>query len=246
MGELLIKDKDIVVPGEVLATGMDYLPAICAFREEDKIVASQIGIITIEGRLIKVIPLKGKYTPKRNDMVIGIILDMNFNNWFVDIGCAANAVLSVREATEFVERGADLSQVYSFGDLIVAKVSNITRSSIDLSMRGPGLRKLGPGRLMKVDATKVPRIIGKQGSMITMIKEKTGCMIIAGQNGLVWIQGEPKNELITAEVLQMISRDAHKEGLTDKVAKVLEEKIPQVAGNVPKGRNEMMDYERQE
>lgn len=225
MGELLVKDKDIVVPGEILAVGMDYLPAICAFREDDKIIASQIGMVTLDGRLIKVIPLRGKYIPKRDDTVIGIVLDMTFSNWFVDIGCVNNAVLSVREATEFVERGADLSHYYAFGDLIVAKVSNVTRSAIDLSMRGPGLRKLGPGRLVKVDATKIPRIIGKQGSMITLLKEKTGCRIIAGQNGFIWVQGEPKNEVIAAEVIAVISEKAHHEGLTDKVAHILEEKI---------------------
>jgi len=227
MGEILVKDKDIVIPGEVLAVGMDYLPAICAFREEDKIVASQIGLVNLDGRLIRVIPLKGKYTPKRDDIVIGIILDMNFNNWFVDIGCSNNAVLSVREATEFVERGADLSQFYSFGDLICAKISNLTRSSIDLSMRAPGLRKLGPGRMMRVDPTKVPRIIGKQGSMISIIKQKTGCRVIAGQNGWIWIQGDPKNETVAAETIEMISKEAHREGLTERVAKVIEEKLPQ-------------------
>ncbi len=226
MAEILVKDKDIVVPGEVLAVGMDYLPSICAFREDDKIVASQIGMVTIDNRIIKVIPLKGKYTPKRDDMVLGIILDMNFSNWFVDIGCACNAVLSVREATEFVERGADLAQFYSFGDLIAAKISNVTRSAVDLTMRGPGLHKLGPGKVMKVDATKIPRIIGKQGSMITIIKEKTGCRIVAGQNGLVWIQGDPKNEAIAAEVLKVINNEAHKEGLTERVARFLDEKLP--------------------
>lgn len=227
MGEILVKDKEIVVPGEVLAVGMDYLPAMCAFREEDKIIASQIGLVNLESRLIKVIPLKGKYVPKKDDMVVGIILDMSFNNWFVDIGCSNNAVLSVREATEFVERGADLSQYYSFGDLICAKISNLTRSTIDLSMRAPGLRKLGPGRVMRVDPTKVPRIIGKQGSMISMIKQKTGCRIIAGQNGWVWVQGDPKNETVTAETIEMISNEAHREGLTDRVAKIIEEKLPQ-------------------
>lgn len=228
MGELLIKDKDIVVPGETLAVGMDYLPSNCTFREDDKICASQIGIVIVDGRVIRVVPLKGKYSPKQGDVIIGRILDMTFNNWYIDIGTAANAVLSVREATEFVERGADLSHYYSFGDLIVASIAKVTRSAIELSMRGPGMRKLGPGKLMKVDSTKIPRIIGKQGSMISMIKDKTGCRIIAGQNGLVWIQGEPERELITSEIVLMITQEAHHEGLTDKVSKLLEEKLSYV------------------
>lgn len=223
MSELKIKDKDIVVPGEILAEGMDYLPAGGAFRENDKIVSSQIGLVVIEGRLVRVIPLKGKYVPKREDTVIGKILDMSFSNWYVDIDCANDAVLSARETSEFVERGADLSQYYTYGDLIVAKISNVTRSTVELSMKEPGLRKLIGGRLIKIDSSKVPRVIGKKGSMINVIKEKTGCRITVGQNGLVWIQGEPDNELIAVEAIQKINNESHKEGLTEEIAKYLDE-----------------------
>jgi len=228
MGNLLIKDKSVVVPGEILADGMDFIPAQNSFRENDKIISNVIGVVSISGRLIKVIPLRGKYNSKVGDTVIGRIIDMTFNNWYIDIGCANNAVLSVREATEFVERGADLSHYYTYEDIICARVSNVTRSTIELSMKGPGLRKLIGGKLIKVDPSKVPRIIGKQGSMIGIIKEKTGCKMIVGQNGLVWIQGEPDREIIASEIIELINREAHKEGLTDKITNILHEKL----GNV--------------
>jgi len=225
MGELLIKDKEIVTPGQVLAVGMDYLPAQNSFREGDKVISSVIGITSVSGRLIKIISLRGKYNPKEGDTVIGKILDMSFNNWFVDIDCAADAVLSMREVSEFVERGADLSQYYTFGDIILVGVSKVTRSAIELSMRGPGLRKLFGGTLMKVNPSKVPRIIGKQGSMINTIKDSTGCKISVGQNGFVWIQGEPEKELIAVDIINLISKEAHKEGLTDKITSLLQEKL---------------------
>ena len=41
MGELKVKDKDIVVPGEILAVGMDYLPAGGAVRENESIIAQE-------------------------------------------------------------------------------------------------------------------------------------------------------------------------------------------------------------
>ena len=228
MGELKINDKSIVVPGEILADGMDFIPAQNSFRENDEIISSVVGVVTVNGRLIRVIPLRGKYAPKVGDTVIGKILDMTFNNWYIDIDCASNAVLSVREATEFVERGADLSHYYTFGDVICAQVSNVTRSNVELSMKGPGLRKLVGGKLIKVDSSKVPRIIGKQGSMIGIIKDKTGCKIIVGQNGFVWIQGESDKEMIATEIIGLISREAHKEGLTDKITNVLQEKLSSV------------------
>ena len=93
-------------------------------------------------------------------------------------------------------------------------------------MKGPGLRNLRGGRLIKVTPTKVPRIIGKQGSMVSMIKEKTNCRIIVGQNGIVWIEGtDSDNENLATEAILKIEKDAHTEGLTDKIKNFLESKV---------------------
>ena len=70
MSKLLVKDKDIVVPGESLAEGMDYLPGNGTYREGDKILASQLGLVAVDGRAIKLIALSGKYLPKRGDTII--------------------------------------------------------------------------------------------------------------------------------------------------------------------------------
>lgn len=224
MSEILIKEKDVVVPGQILAIGMDYLPAGGSFRENDKIVSNHVGLVHIDNRLIRVIPLKGRYAPKRGDTVIGKVVDMSFNNWYVDIECANDAVLSLREGSNsFIERGADLSQIYTFGDYIAASVNSVTKSTIEISMKGPSARKLGAGKIIKIDSSKVPRIIGKQGSMISMIKQKTGCNIIVGQNGIVWIQGSPENEILAASTIYKINNESHKEGLTEQIAKELDE-----------------------
>lgn len=225
MGDLLIQEKDIVVPGQVLASGMDFLPASGTFREGDNVVSLYVGLVNVNGRLIRVIPLKGKYAPKRGDTVIGKIVDMSFNSWFVDIDGASDAILSVRDISEYVERGADLTQYYSFGDYIVAKIANVTRSAVELTMKDMGLRKLGKGRIMRVNSSKVPRIIGKQGSMISMVKEKTGCRITVGQNGLIWIQGSPEHERVVADIIALIDRESHKEGLTDRVGVELDKLV---------------------
>ncbi len=221
MSELLVKQKDIVVPGQELAVGMDFLPAYGSYRDGDKIIANCVGLANIDGRLIKIIPLSGKYSPKRGDTVVGRVVDMSFSNWYVDIGCANDAVLSSRETGGYVDRGADLTKIYNFGDYIVAEISKVTRGVIEITTRGPGLRKLGSGRIIKVNPTKVPRIIGKQGSMVTLIKDKTGCRITVGQNGLVWIQGEPDKEMKALEAIKIIEKKAHLEGLTDEITKFL-------------------------
>ncbi len=230
MGDLLVKDKEVVIPGQELAIGMDYLPAGGAFRENDKIVSSQLGLINISGRLVKVIPLKGKYMPKKNDIVIGTVINMSFSNWFIDIGCPSEAVLSFVNATEYIDKGADLAQYYSFGDVIAATISKVTRGSIDLTMKGPGLKKLVGGKIVEVAPSKVPRIIGKQGSMITMLKDMLNCRMMVGQNGKVWIQGTPENELLATKAVRMIENNAHLEGLTDKIKEFIENEKKKLGG----------------
>jgi len=221
---LEVKEKELVIPGQILATGMDFLPAHGTFREGDHIVSSQIGLVTVDGRLIKLIVLKGIYTPKVGDTVIGTISNIFISNWMVDIGYANEAGLSLKEATsEFIQRGADLSKYYTFGECVVAKITNITgQRLIDLTMKGPGLRKLKGGRIVKITPTKVPRVIGKKGSMISIIKDATKCEITVGQNGWVWIKGnDPKEELRAEQAILKIDNESHKDGLTDEITKFL-------------------------
>lgn len=227
MSELKVADKEIVVPGQELARGLDYLPAGAAFREGDNIIASQIGLISINGKVIKLIPLSGRYIPRVNDLVIGTITDVSFNNWFVDIGYAYKALLSIRDIPEYVDRNADLSRYYDFDDLISAKISKVTRAkTVDLTMKSHGLMKLTGGRLITVSPNKVPRIIGKQGSMIEVVKNLTDCWIIVGQNGLVWIKGkDAKKEILAVNAIMKIERESHTDGLTDKIKAFLEDEL---------------------
>ena len=93
-----------------------------------------------------------------------------------------------------------------------------------MSLKLPGCRKLSTGRVIEVQPTRVPRIIGKQGSMISMIKESTGCNIIVGQNGIIWISGpDSKKERIAENAIRKIEAEAHSSGLTDKMNNFLKE-----------------------
>jgi exosome complex component RRP4 len=59
-----------------------------------------------------------------------------------------------------------------------------------LTLKSKGLGVLEDGRIIKINPHKVPRVIGKEGSMVSLIKSETGCEITVGQNGAIWIQGE--------------------------------------------------------
>lgn len=219
MGKLAIKEKEIVVPGDDLAEGMDYLPGKGTYRNGNKITASRLGLASIDGRAIKIIPLSGKYVPKRGDTIIGTVIDVTINGWRADINCAYSAMLSMKDATtQYIERGSDLTKYFDIGDSIVATITNVTSQKlIDLTMKGPGLRKLSGERIIKVNPNKVPRIIGKQGSMVTMIKQYTNCRITVGQNGVIWIEGEPKDEILAVNSIKKIENESHIPGLTEDV-----------------------------
>ena len=229
MSSINVKDKDVVVPGETLAVGMDVLPGAGTYRNGENIVAARLGLVQIEGRTIKLIPLSGRYIPKNYDTIICKVIDVSISGWRVDTNSPYSAMLSMKEATsQFIPRGADLTQFFNIGDYVICKIVNVTSQKlVDVTMKGVGLRKLQGGRVIPVASNKVPRIVCKQGSMIAMIKEATNCNIIVGQNGLVWIDGAPENELLAIESIRKIEEESHLSGLTDKIKVFLESSLKQ-------------------
>jgi len=94
--------------------------------------------------------------------------------------------------------------------------------SHQISLKKDDCRKLYSGTIVKMGPTNVPRVIGKQGSMITAIREKTQTRILIGQNGNIWIDGKG-NDIATAQkAIEMIDNEANSKGLTKKIEKLLE------------------------
>jgi exosome complex component RRP4 len=128
-------------------------------------------------------------------------------------------------SSDFIARGANLTRYYAIDEYVSAKVINVSSQMlVDVTTIGPGLRKLKGGQIIQVGCKKVPRIIGKQGSMVSLIKDATGCQIVVGQNGRVWINGEPIAQVIAIETIHKIASEAHTSGLTDVIKTFLEEK----------------------
>jgi exosome complex component RRP4 len=220
------KERDIVVPGEVVAEGMGILPSKGLYRDGEKIRAGRLGMIAVEGKVVKLIPLSGAYLPKLNDKIICKVIDVLMTGWRIETRSPYSAVLGLKDATtEFVPRSADLTQYYAIGDYILCKVIQITSQKlIDVTMKGPGLKKLKDGRAVEIDAHKVPRVIGKDGSMVLMIKNATGCDITVGQNGLVWVSGQtPEAEIQAVSAIKKIEEEAHLPGLTERMKAFLEQ-----------------------
>lgn len=223
MMKFTIENKSIVVPGEILAEGSGSISGD-VYKDGDNLRAARLGLINTESNAL--IALSGRYNPQRGDTIMGKVVDVNLYGWRLEINCAYTAMLSMKEASsDFIAKGADLTEYFDLGDYVVVKIYNVTTQKlVDVTAKGPGLKKLQGGRIIEVNPHKVPRIIGKQGSMVSMIKTATGCKITVGQNGLVWISGEPEKELLAVETIKKIEKGSHLSGLTDSIKQFLEEK----------------------
>lgn len=223
MSKILVKERDIVIPGEALAEGMDYLPGDNTYRENDNIYSQSLGLVSLSGRVLKITPLSGPYVLKIGDKIVAKVIDIAMSGWRVDTNTAYSAMLNVRDASSrFIKKEEDLSKILAIGDYVVVKITNVTSQNlIDVTMKEPGLHKITGGRVIKISSQKVPRVIGKQGSMISLIKSKTGCEITVGQNGLVWIKGTPEGEFKAEQAVKLVEEKSHLEGLTDYIEKSL-------------------------
>ena len=219
--KLNVKDKELVVPGQVLAEGMSYIPSGKAIRDGEDVTATVMGRVSVKGHVVKVQPLNGGYSPRRNDMVIGQVTELAKFGWRIEIGQPNQADLPLRDAsTSFIEQGS-MRKYFTEGDYIFAGITDVGKY-IRLSTKTRPHRKLGTGNIIEVNPSNVPRIIGRQGSMIKTIKDASGCNIVVGQNGYVWIQGEDLDKvLLVQKAIEMIDQDAQESGLTEKVEKML-------------------------
>ena len=195
--------REIVVPGDILdGTGMK--PGENAYVLDGKVRASVMGVRNVFQNTVGVIPLKGCYMPTPYP-----------------------APLHVNEVPWKVEFG-DTSRYLSMGNVVLLKVLSVDESKkIQVTMKDSGLRKIEGGRLVKIPHSKVSRVIGKSGSMISMLKNMTDCRITVGQNGMIWIDGDDENADVAVMAVKMIEAKAQAGNLTDRVKEFIESKLPQ-------------------
>lgn len=224
---VLVEEKDLVVPGQVVAEG-DYSIETGIYKQGKQFISEYVGTFFKNGKKISVRPLKGKYYPKVGDIVIGLVEDVFLTSFTVNIGGPYPAVLLVSNATnsQFDPIKDDARKIFKAGDAIRAEILSFDRTKDpQLAANKEGLGKLVGGRIIDVNPMHVRRIIGRKGSMISLIKEKTGTKIIVGHNGRIWIRGDDlEKELLAMEAIEKIVREAHVSGLTDRVAEFLSER----------------------
>ncbi len=218
-----MEERKLVICGDPLGEGR---AGHGAYEENGKVFSRFVGLAEQKNGMYFVIPLSGIYNPKKGDGVIGKVEDVIFSKWLVDINSPYQAALALNEAVdEFIDLTKnDLTKYFSYGDLIFAEILSVTKTkNVQLSMKERKCRKLKGGRIIRVTPSKVPRIIGRSGSMVEMIKQMTGTQIVVGQNGVVWVRGD--NEDIATEAVLLIEEKSHKSGLTEDVKSLLERRM---------------------
>jgi exosome complex component RRP4 len=226
--------KQLVIPGDLLAEG-EYLPGDNTYKEETKIFASRIGLADCDNKKVNIVALKAFYFPKVGDIIIGTVKEVGFSGWTVNIKSPYAAILRASDvlSRSFKPQNDELSQVLTAGDLIVAKIASYDRHhDPQLTVGEPGLGKITRGQIMNITPTKIPRVIGRKGSMITNIKNETGCQIILGKNGLILVTGkDSKDEELAMAAINKIEEESHTSGLTDRIVQFLKEKKAKVEEN---------------
>jgi exosome complex component RRP4 len=203
--------KEIVVPGELLSTENKQLGSH-TFAIGEKIFADCLGIRNESDDRVSVVPLRGKYIPVENDVIIGVVKNEKFAGYDVEI----NSFYS-----SFVNK-QDLRTPLKVGSIISAKVVKVNElNEADIGM----VRPQSDGDIVTVTAVKVPRVIGKNASMLNAIKNGTGSSIMVGRNGLVWISGG--NSRLAMDAVQRIEDFSHVDNLTHDIQSFLAAKSGQ-------------------
>ncbi len=215
--------RKYVIPGELVTEGK-YNRTTNVFRVDDKFYSTRVGMAEVSSDSVRVIPLSGPYIPRVDDLVVGKIVDYSAFAWEVNINSCFSAYLLAQSVfgRDYSPARDSLTKKFAIGDVILAKVSAFDRTRDPLlSVSGPGLGRINRGEVVKISPTKVPRVIGKKGSMIKTVESGTNCRLTVGQNGLIVISGPAEGILLAIDALNLIDKEAHTADLTQKVQNLL-------------------------
>lgn len=228
-----------VIPGDTIAEG-NFRPLMNVVRAGNSLIATRIGIAETGRDGVKVIPLTGVYIPRVNDLVIGKIVDHSSLSWEVDINSCFSAHLPAQDVfgRDYSPARDDMAKHFAIGDMITARVMAFDRTRDPmLTVQDRDLGKIARGEALRISATRVPRLIGKRGSMIQTIEQATQTRVLIGQNGIVVVTGRtPEGIKLAVRAIKMVEEEAHTANLTQRIKILLNvPDTPQEISRAPVG-----------
>lgn len=212
-------DRKVVVPGDLLSEDAKR-SGEGTYVKNGSVYSLLYGLANFRDK-INVIPLAGKYVPGPGDNVIGVVKDITFSNWIVDINSPYDGLLHISEFPNRIESD-EMSKHLRIGSSIMTRVKDVDPTmKVELTLNDKKLGQIKAGQVIEISHTRVPRLIGKGGSMISMLKKEVNCNIFVGQNGRIWIDGGAEDMDLALKTITLIEREAHTNGLTDRVVDFL-------------------------
>jgi exosome complex component RRP4 len=212
-------DRKVVIPGDLLSEDVTK-SGEGTYVKDARVYSLLYGLANYRDK-INVIPLAGKYVPAPGDNVIGVVKDITFSNWMVDINSPYDGLLHISEFPKRIEPD-EMSKYLRIGSSITTRVKDVDSTmKVELTFSDRKLGIIKTGRIIEISHTRVPRLIGKGGSMISMLKKELNCSIFVGQNGMIWINGSSKDMDLALRTILLIEKEAHTNGLTDRIVEYL-------------------------
>ncbi|KAI8466986.1 MAG: hypothetical protein J3K34DRAFT_460633 [Monoraphidium minutum] len=158
---------------------------------DDRLVATQCGLVTRTDKLISVKPPRERYVARSGDVVVGRIMEIAGKRWKVDLQSQqqGSLLLSAVNLPGGVQRRRNaedelaMRSVFREGDLISAEVQQVYHDGgVHLHTRSLKFGKLVQGQLVTVH----PGLIKRQRSHFVSF-EALGVDAVLGLNGLVWV-----------------------------------------------------------
>ena len=213
-------DRDVVVPGDLVSEDPKKA-GDGTYVKGDKVYSLLYGLVSTYKEKVRVIPLAGKYVPAPGDTVIGVVDDIVFSNWIINVNSPYEGLLHISEFPKKIDLG-EMSQYLRIGSTVMAKVKDVDSTmKVELTLSDRRLGILKKGRVVEISPTRVPRLIGKGGSMINMLKKEIKCNIFVGQNGRIWVDGNEEDMDLALKAILIIEKEAHTTGLTDRISEFL-------------------------
>jgi exosome complex component RRP4 len=198
--------QEVIYPGDLLSETPIRAPN--SYIENGKTYSMVLGFKDSSGTGI--IPFEGGWTPKVEETVIGVISSERNNVYEVDLGSHYRSLIIGGKYERFSFR---------LGDIVEATVKDIEDGrTIILSYP----KALQGGTVISIKPSKIPRLIGKNNTMINQISQGTSSKISVGMNGMVWIK-DGNIALATAAILR-IEEEAHVSGLTGRIKEMVEKR----------------------
>lgn len=213
--------RDIVIPSQLLGDADKLKAGRGTFIENGKIYAERLGILSKKSDYVNIVPLKGRYDPIEGDFVIGIVEEPLSSSWLVDINAPYPALLHINEVPWDIEFG-ETDKYLNYGDAIMAKILEVNiEKKLQITLKDRNLYKIKGGYITYIEPSKVPRLIGKQGSMISLLKKYSNCRIFIGKNGRIWIDGKDDSIVKVIQAINIVENESTSFGLTDKIENLL-------------------------